>query len=62
VFRFGLRDRAPRRVARTGFGETWRGNRRLLGQASTRPLLLALSIPNGLNRAPAGCWPQAPPA
>ncbi|TCO50446.1 MFS transporter [Kribbella antiqua] len=48
AFRFGLRDRAPRRVARTGFGETWRGNRRLLGQASTRPLLLALSIPNGL--------------
>jgi hypothetical protein len=48
AFRFGLRDRAPRRVARTSFGETWRGNRRLLGQASTRPLLLALSIPNGL--------------
>jgi MFS family permease len=48
VLRFGLRDRAPRRVARTGLGETWRGNRRLLRQARTRPLLLALSIPNGL--------------
>jgi MFS family permease len=48
VLRFGLRNRAPRRVARTGLGETWRGNRRLLGQARTRPLLLALSIPNGL--------------
>lgn len=48
VLRFGLQDRAPRRRARTGPGETWRGNRRLLGQARTRPLLLALSLPNGL--------------
>jgi MFS family permease len=48
VLRFGLRDREARRVARTSFTETWRGNRRLLGQASTRPLLLALTLPNGL--------------
>ena len=48
VLRFGLRDRAPRRVARTGLAETWRGNRRLLAQTRTRPLLLALALPNGL--------------
>lgn len=48
VVRFGLRDRAPRRLARTGLAETWRGNRRLLAQTRTRPLLLALTVPNGL--------------
>ena len=48
VIRFGLCDRAPRRVARTGLAETWRGNRVLLSQARTRPLLLALTLPNGL--------------
>ncbi|MGW7683126.1 hypothetical protein ACWGID_20500 [Kribbella sp. NPDC054772] len=48
VVRFGLRDRAPRRVARTGLAETWRGNRTLLAQRRTRPLLLALSLPNAL--------------
>ncbi|MFC9691192.1 hypothetical protein ACFTSF_21750 [Kribbella sp. NPDC056951] len=48
VLRFGLRDRAPRRGARTSLAETWRGNRLLLGQRHTRPLLLALAIPNGL--------------
>lgn len=48
VLRFGLRDRAPRRVARTGLAETWRGNRLLLAQTRTRPLLLALALPNGL--------------
>ncbi|TDW21696.1 MFS transporter [Kribbella kalugense] len=48
VIRFGLRDRSPRRVARTGLAETWRGNRQLLAQARTRPLLLALTLPNGL--------------
>ncbi|MFF1819893.1 hypothetical protein ACFVWG_21510 [Kribbella sp. NPDC058245] len=48
VIRFGLRDRAPRRGARTSLAETWRGNRRLLSQPRTRPLLLALTIPNGL--------------
>jgi predicted MFS family arabinose efflux permease len=48
VIRFGLRDRAPRRVARTGLAETWRGNRTLLAQRRTRPLLLALALPNAL--------------
>ncbi|MGW1342460.1 hypothetical protein ACWCOV_15540 [Kribbella sp. NPDC002412] len=48
VIRFGLLDRKPRRLARTSLMETWRGNRRLLGQARTRPLLLALTLPNGL--------------
>ncbi|NIK58839.1 MFS transporter [Kribbella shirazensis] len=48
VIRFGLQDRAPRRVARTGLAETWRGNRRLLAERRTRPLLLALALPNGL--------------
>jgi hypothetical protein len=48
VIRFGLRDRSPRRVARTGVAETWRGNRHLLAQARTRPLLIALALPNGL--------------
>ncbi|MFI7062296.1 MFS transporter [Kribbella sp. NPDC050124] len=48
VIWFGLQDREPRRLARTSLLETWRGNRRLLGQARTRPLLLALTLPNGL--------------
>jgi hypothetical protein len=48
VVRFGLQDRPPRRVARTGLAETWRGNRVLLSQKRTRPLLLALTLPNGL--------------
>lgn len=48
VIRFGLRDRAPRRVARTSLAETWRANRFLLAQRRTRPLLLALALPNGL--------------
>jgi MFS family permease len=48
VIRFGLGDRAPRRIARTGLRETWRGNRTLLAQTRTRPLLLALTLPNGL--------------
>ncbi|MFG1626174.1 hypothetical protein [Kribbella sp. NPDC049227] len=48
VIRFGLRDRSPRRIARTGLAETWRGNRTLLAQARIRPLLLALTLPYGL--------------
>ncbi|MEV0283008.1 hypothetical protein AB0H36_02700 [Kribbella sp. NPDC050820] len=48
VIWFGLLDRKPRRLARTSLVETWRGNQRLLGQARTRPLLLALTLPNGL--------------
>ncbi|WP_433004150.1 hypothetical protein [Kribbella sp. CA-294648] len=48
VLRFGLADRAPRRLTATSPRETWRGNRILLAQPTTRPLLLALCIPNGL--------------
>ena len=48
----GVGDRCPRRTGRTGLRETWRGNRILLTLPSTRPLLLALTIPNGLV---AGC-------
>jgi predicted MFS family arabinose efflux permease len=45
---FGLGDHPPRRVGKVGLRETWRGNRTLLAQRSTRPLLLALCVPNGL--------------
>jgi hypothetical protein len=45
---FGIDDRPPRRDKSTGMKETWRGNRLLLGLPSTRPLLLALCVPNGL--------------
>jgi predicted MFS family arabinose efflux permease len=45
-------DRRPRRTGRTGLGETWRGNRMLLTIPSTRPLLVALTVPNGMV---AGC-------
>ncbi|MFC0623854.1 hypothetical protein [Kribbella deserti] len=48
ILRFGLQDRAPRRAAATSPRETWRGNRRLLAEPATRPLLLALCLPNGL--------------
>ena len=48
----GIGDHRPRRTGRAGLGETWRGNRILLTLPSTRPLLLALTIPNGLV---AGC-------
>lgn len=51
----GVEDRRPRRTGRTGrtgLGETWRGNRILMTLPSARPLLLALTIPNGLV---AGC-------
>jgi predicted MFS family arabinose efflux permease len=48
----GISDRRPRRTGRTGLRETWRGNHILLTLPSTRPLLLALTIPNGLV---AGC-------
>lgn len=49
---FGIEDRRPRRTAHTGILETWRGNRLLLQLPSTRPLLIALCVPNGLI---AGC-------
>jgi MFS family permease len=49
---FGIKDHPPRRTARTGIVETWRGNRLLLRLPSTRALLVALCVPNGLI---AGC-------
>jgi len=49
---FGIKDHDPRRTGRTGIVETWRGNRLLLQLPSTRPLLIALCVPNGLI---AGC-------
>ena len=48
VLRFGITERAPRRIARAGLRETWRGNRELLAHRHTRTLLLALCLPNGL--------------
>ena len=48
VLRFGLAERAPRRTARAGLRETWRGNRELLAHRHTRTLVLALCLPNGL--------------
>ena len=48
VLRFGIAERAPRRSARAGVRETWRGNRSLLAHRDTRVLLLALAVPNGL--------------
>ncbi|ADB32084.1 hypothetical protein Kfla_3020 [Kribbella flavida DSM 17836] len=48
VLRYGLSNRPPRRVGRTSLRETWRGNRVLLSQSATRPLLVALCVPNGL--------------
>ena len=44
----GLDEHAPRRGGRPGLRATWQGNRRLLAEPHTRPLLLALCIPNGL--------------
>jgi predicted MFS family arabinose efflux permease len=48
----GIGNHAPRRAGRTGIRETWRGNKALLGQRSTRALVIALCVPNGLV---AGC-------
>jgi predicted MFS family arabinose efflux permease len=48
VLRFGIAERSPRRTARAGVRETWRGNRELLAHRHTRTLLLALCLPNGL--------------
>jgi predicted MFS family arabinose efflux permease len=45
---WGVADRPPRRTARAGVRETWRGNRELLGRPATRTLLIALCVPNGL--------------
>ena len=48
VLRTGLPELPPRRTARPGLRETWDGNRRLLAERHTRPLLVALCVPNGL--------------
>ena len=48
VLRLGVPEQPPRRSGRPGLRETWRGNRRLFGERHTRPLLLALCLPNGL--------------
>ncbi len=48
VLRLGVTERPPRRARRAGLAETWRGNRLLLTQRGTRPLLIALCLPNGL--------------
>ena len=48
VLRTGLPEQPPRRTARAGLRETWDGNRRLLAERHTRPLLVALCVPNGL--------------
>lgn len=48
VLRFGLDEHRPRRTARAGLRETWRGNRTLMSGSSTRTLLVALCVPNGL--------------
>ncbi|SHG32637.1 Predicted arabinose efflux permease, MFS family [Jatrophihabitans endophyticus] len=48
VVGLAMAERPPRRAARGGLGETWRGNRALLGDRATRVLLIALVLPNGL--------------
>ena len=44
----GLSEQPARRTGRPGLRATWHGNRRLLAGPHTRPLLLALCVPNGL--------------
>jgi len=44
----GVAEQRPRRGARPGLRATWEGNRRLLAERHTRPLLVALCLPNGL--------------
>ena len=44
----GLPEQPPRRRERPGLRATWHGNRRLLAEPHTRPLLVALCVPNGL--------------
>jgi len=48
VLRRGVDERTPRRATRPGLRATWRGNRLLLAERRTRPVLLALTVPNGL--------------
>jgi hypothetical protein len=52
ITRAGIGDHPPRRVRRTSIRETWRGNQLLLSKPSTRAVVLALCLPNGLI---AGC-------
>ena len=52
VSRFGLRSRPARSESGLGLRQTWRTNRALLADRSTRTLLIALCVPNGLI---AGC-------
>jgi MFS family permease len=49
---FGIGVHQPRRPTRPSLKETWRGNRALLANRSSRSLLIALCVPNGLI---AGC-------
>jgi hypothetical protein len=49
---FGIGTHSSRRTGRPGFRATWAGNAILLRQPSTRWLLIALCVPNGLV---AGC-------
>ncbi|MDG4823469.1 hypothetical protein O7635_16550 [Asanoa sp. WMMD1127] len=44
----GLRTRAPRATGRAGVAATWHGNRTLFANRSTRAILLASWVPNGL--------------
>ncbi len=48
VLRVGVPEQPPRRTARPGLRATLHGNRRLLAERHSRPLLLALCVPNGL--------------
>ncbi|GIF71356.1 MFS transporter [Asanoa siamensis] len=44
----GLRTRPPRATGRAGVSATWQGNRTLFANRSTRAVLLAAWVPNGL--------------
>ncbi|GAA1875677.1 hypothetical protein [Asanoa iriomotensis] len=44
----GLRTRSPRATGRAGVAATWRGNRALFMNRSTRTVLIASWVPNGL--------------
>lgn len=46
--RLGLRARKAHGTGRPGVAATWRGNRRLLGSPTIRPVLLGMWLPNGL--------------
>lgn len=48
VLRTGLSARPPRQLGRTGWTETWNGNRRLWALSGVPAVYLALWLPNGL--------------